>query len=270
MNAQRQLNRPSTEAFLAGHRVFSLQEFATAIRVSRSTALERVKHHLARGRLTRVARGIYAAVPVGAEPEGYVPDRYLVAATARPEGILSYHAALELLGVAHSEWSDCTVLCQTRRAAITLDGVRVRFLVHPAALRGSGEERIGTRQTQRMGRAVVHSGPERTLVDGFGRPELVGGLEELVESAAGFGVLDLALTERILEAFDQRSLWACVGWFLERYQERFFVPEKYLRGLELKRPRSAQYVPRGYRGGDFHRRWNLVLPESLSGGWEGT
>jgi predicted transcriptional regulator of viral defense system len=264
------MNRLSTEAFLAGRPVFSLQELATAVDVSRATALERVKHHLASGRLKRVAKEVYAAVPIGAEPEGFVPDRYLVAAVARSEGILSHHAALELLGAAHSEWSDCTVLCQTRRATIALDGVRVRFLVHPAALRRSGEERIGTRQAQRMGRAVVHTGPERTIVEGFSRPELMGGLEELVESAAGFGVLDLDLMERILESFGQRSLWACVGWFLERYQERFFVPDAYLHELELQRPRSAQYVPRGYRGGDFHRRWNLVLPESLSEGWEGT
>ncbi len=253
-----------------GHPVFSLQELATAIHVSRSTALERVKHHLARGRLKRVAKEVYAAVPPGVAAEEFSPDRYLVAAAARPDGILSHHAALELLGVAHSEWNECTVLCQTRRTSIALGGVQVRFLVHPAALRGKGEERVGCRNTERMGRPIVHTGPERALVEGFSRPELVGGLDELVESAAGFGVLDLALTERILEAFDQRSLWACVGWFLERHQERFFVPEKYLQRLELERPRSAQYVPRGYRGGAFHRRWNLVLPESLAGGWEGT
>jgi predicted transcriptional regulator of viral defense system len=264
------MNGLSTEAFLVGHPVFSLQELATAIHAGRSTALERVKHHLARGRLKRVAREVYAAVPPGAVPEEFSPDRYLVAAVARPDGILSHHAALELLGVAHSDWNECTVLCQTRRATITLDGVRVCFLVHPAALRRSGEERIGTRQTQRMGRAVVHTGPERVLVEGFSHPDLVGGLDEVVQSAAGFGVLDLELMERILESFGQRSLWACVGWFLERHQEHFFVPDQFLNRLELERPRSAQYVPRGYRGGDFHRRWNLVLPESLSEGWEGT
>jgi predicted transcriptional regulator of viral defense system len=270
MSTKRQTNGLSTEAFLTEHLVFSLQELAMAIRVSRSTALERVKHHLARGRLKRVAKEVYVAVPPGVAAEEFFPDRYLVAAAARPHGILSHHAALELLGVAHSEWSECTVLCQTRRTPIALDGVQVRFLVHPATLRRRGEEWIGCRNTERMGRQIAHTGPERTLVDGFSRPELVGGLEELVESAAGFGVLDLALTERILEAFGQRSLWACVGWFLERHQEHFFVPDKFLYRLELERPRSAQYVPRGYRGGIFHRRWNLVLPESLAEDWEGT
>lgn len=269
MKAQRQTGVLSTEDFLAGQPVFSLEEMATALRSSRSTALERVKHHLARGRLKRVAKEVYAAVPKGMAPEGFVPDRYLVAAAARPAGVLSHHAALELLGVAHSEWDDCTVLCPQRRATIALDGVRVRFLVHPTALRRTGEERIGIRRTERMGRSIAHTGPERTLVDGFRTPDLVGGLDELVGSAASFGVIDLDLTTRILESFAQRGLWACVGWFLERHQERFFVPDEFLHGLERQRPRSAHYVPRNHRGGVFYRRWNLVLPESLAEGWEG-
>lgn len=270
MTPQRQVRRPSTEAFLAGHPVFSLEEMATSIHASRSTALERVKHHLARGRLQRVAKEVYAAVPAGSSPGEFIPDRYLVASVARPEGIVSHHAALELLGVAHSEWSECTVLCQARRSAIELDGVRVRFLAHPAALRKDARESLGTQKTLRAGRAVVHTGPERTLIDGFSRPALVGGLEELVESAAGLGVLDLDLLEEILRAFDQRSLWGCAGWFLERHQERLFVPDRYLRRLEQERPLSPHYIPRGHRGGDLYRRWNLVLPESLAESWEGT
>jgi len=260
----------STEDFLAGHPVFSLDELAAATGTGRPAALERVKHHVGRGRLKRAAKGIYAAVPRGMAPDSFLPDRYLVAAVARPGGILSHHAALELLGVAHSEWNECTVLCSTRRTTITLNGVLVRFLQYPAALRQNRAERLGIRQTQRLGRSIAHSGPERTLIDGFRQPRLVGGLEELVESAASFGVLDLDLLERILESYAQSGLWACVGWFLERHQQRFFVPESFLDRLEERRPRSAQYVPRSHRGGVFFRRWNLVLPDGLATAWEGS
>lgn len=47
------------------------------------------------------------------------------------------------------------------------------------------------------------TGPERTLIDGFRRPDLVGGLPELVESAAGFPVMDLPLLFDLLEAHAQ-------------------------------------------------------------------
>ncbi|MFQ5653563.1 MAG: hypothetical protein ACE5GW_02385 [Planctomycetota bacterium] len=262
------MKRLSTDDFLATHPVFSLEDFAAAIGTGRPGALERVKHHARRGRLKRVAKGIYAAVPRGMESDGFIADRYLVAAAARPEGILSHHAALELLGAALREWSECTVLCAVRRSTITLNGVDVRFLLYPTALRRKGAERLGVRHTQRQGRSIAHSGPERTLVDGFRQPRLVGGLDELVASAASFGVLDLDLLEKVLASYAQSGLWACVGWFLERHQERFLVPDAFLTRLESERPRSAHYVPRSqrsHRGGVFVRRWSLVFPEGLAG-----
>jgi len=267
----RQVQVLATEDFLAQHPVFTLEQLAGAMGRGKDTtaALERVKHHLRQGRLKRVAKELYAAVPRGMSSEDFVPDRYLVAAAARADGILSHHAALELLGVAHSEAHVCTVLCSARRAPIRVGSGEIRFLPHPTALRRARAERLGVRGLERMGRPLHVTGPERTLVDGFRQPRLVGGLEEHVESAAGFGVLDLDLLEEVLAVYRQKALWACVGWFLERHRERFFVAEEFLTRLEGKRPRSPHYVPRGRRGGVLSPRWNLVLPEGLSRGWEG-
>jgi hypothetical protein len=106
--------------------------------------------------------------------------------------------------------------------------------------------------------------PERTLVEGFRRPDLAGGVEELVESAAGFSVLDLDVLEELLGLYDLKVLWAAVGWFLERYQETFYVPPPVLRRLERRAPRSPQYLIRQARGGELARRWNLVLPRALT------
>ena len=124
------------------------------------------------------------------------------------------------------------------------------------------------RHSDRRGRRVTYTGPERTLVEGFRQPRWIGGPEELVESASGFPVLELDLLERVLEAYDQRNLWAAVGWFLECYQEQFFVPEDFLEGLEHRRPSQPQYLIRSERGGTLVRRWNLIVPARALG-WEG-
>jgi predicted transcriptional regulator of viral defense system len=271
MVTNRQRNTLATEDFLATHEVFTLQEMADALGPgsNRRAVLERVKHHRRRGRLKRVAKELYAAVPRGVSPRNFVPDRYLVAASARADGILSHHAAIELLGVAHSEMHVCTVLCSGRRAPIRFGDEEIRFLVHPTALLRAGAVHLGVRSVERKGRLIRFTGPERILIDGFRQPRLVGGVEELVESAAGFGVLDLNLLEELLAKYRQKALWACIGWFLERHRERFFVPEKFLARIERKRPLSPHYVPRGRRGGRLSTRWNLVLPEGLSLGWEG-
>ena len=92
----------------------------------------------------------------------------------------------------------------------------------------------------------------------------VGGLQELVESAAGFGVLDLALLRKLLETYGEKRLWAAAGWFLERHQQRFFVPHEYLASMAPHRPAAPRYLERGRRGGKLFSRWNLIVPPALA------
>ena len=79
----------STEDYLVQQPVFTLDEFAEALGGGNGsrTAMERVRNHLGRGRLKRMAKGLYAAVPRGVDPQGFVPDRYLVAAAARTDAV---------------------------------------------------------------------------------------------------------------------------------------------------------------------------------------
>jgi hypothetical protein len=143
-------------------------------------------------------------------------------------------------------------------------------LPYPAVLVRKGLTEIGVRSLPYLDRTFRVTGPERVLVDGFRRLDLVGGLEELVTSAAGFTSLDLEELDAVLDAFGVHNLHAGVGWFLEAHQEHFFVPEDYLERLEKKRPAAPQYLPRRGRtedgGGRMVPRWNLILPEVLLDG----
>jgi hypothetical protein len=266
MGADRQAKPAETAVFFARHPVFRLEELAAELspQRDRAAARSRVKYHLHRGRLRAITRGVYAVVPVGVAPSRFHPDRYLVGRSLRPDALFSHHAALELLGAAHSDWNTCTIVTATRRAPVRLDGVSFRFVLPPPALRRGGLLDLGTRRVERAGLSLHVTGPERTLLDGFRQPGLVGGLEELVESAAGFGVLDLGLLENLLDAYRQKVLWAAVGWFLEQYRRSFFVTNEYLKRVRRNRPASPHYLPRSHRrGGVFLPRWNLVLPRTV-------
>lgn len=267
MRYKRQATGQKTAEFLATHPVFTVAEARAAFSPAATgeAALERVKYHLRQGRLKPVVRGVYATVPPGVDAKRYHPDRYLVAVSVRPDALFSHHSALELLGAGHSDWSVCTVLTGRRRAWFESGGVTYRFLLAPPPLRDGRHRRLGVREVDRAGRSLPVTGPERTLVDGFRQPRLVGGLPELVESAMGFPVLDLALLERLLAVYDQRHLYGAVGWFLEQGGQRFGVPERLLARLEKMRPLSPQHLPRGgRRGGRLVARWNLILPEAIA------
>ncbi|SRR5258706_6339879 len=271
MGAKRQLGSFETATFLAKNPVFTLGELRRALgnRGSRRAASERVKYHLKRGRLKAVARGVYASVPPGVEPARFKPDRFLVAAAIRPDAVFSHHSALELIGAAHSDWNVCSAFSGSRHAPLGVDGVKLLFLLDPPALRNAPSRHLGARKAGRQGKTLWTTGPERTLLDGFRQPRLAGGLAELVESARGFGVLDLALVSKLLGVYKQKILYAAVGWFLETTRRQFSVPESLLENLEKKRPRSPHYLPRGERrGGVLVARWNLVLPEEIVRGRE--
>jgi predicted transcriptional regulator of viral defense system len=255
----------NTADFLASHPVFSLDEAAKALAPpgGRTGTVERLKHHLETGRLQLATRGVYAVVPPGGSANRFQPDPILVAAAARPDGIFSHHSALELLGAAHSVWNQCTIYTGQRRRPLVLDGTTIRFLDDPGQLRASRYRHLGTRRVERRGRLLETTGPERTLVEGFRRPALAGGLEELVHSASGFPTLDLDLLEKILHRCAVGNLWGATGWFLERFQRSFHVPAKVLSRIEHHRPRSPQYLERNRRGGTLSPRWNLILPQVL-------
>ena len=255
----------TTMEFFATHSVFSLDE---AVRVlapesARSTVVERLKHHLEVGRLQLVTREIYAVVPPGSQASKFQPDPYLVAVAVKPDAVYSHHSALELLGAAHSAWNQLTLFTARRRRPILMKDATVRFLDIPGPFRAGPWGNLGTRQAERQGQLLRTTGPERTLVEGFHRPDLVGGLEELVLSAAGFPTLDMELLGEVLERYRVRKLWAAAGWFLERFKNTFQVPDSVLGRFEKQRPRTPHYLERNSRGGTFSSRWNLILPSAL-------
>lgn len=255
-----------TTDFHATNPVFSLDEAVRALDPpgGRKGAVERLKHHLRTGRLRLVTRGIYAVIPPGVAPERFQPDPILVAAAVRPDGIFSYHSALDLLGAAHSVWRECTLFTDRRRRAVVVGATRIRFLDHPEPLSTPDLVHLGVRKIERQGRILKVTGPERSLIEGFRRPGPVGGIEELLVSASGFPVLDLDLLEGVLSRYDTANLWAAAGWFLERFQESFHVPTSLLNCMERNRPRVPQYLIRNRRGGELAARWNLIIPSELT------
>ena len=85
------------------------------------------------------------------------------------------------------------------------------------------------------------------MIYGLRRPDLVGGFAELVESAAGFSVLELPLLFELLDAYRQRVLWAAAGWFLDSYRSTFFVSEADLVLMKKHVPKAAQYLVKDQR-----------------------
>ena len=264
----RTILKPNPEEFFTTRPVFTLSEFADYYGKNRlADASNILKYHRRKGRIVNIAREIYAVIPYGSDVDKFEPDRSLVAAAARDDAVLCYHAALELLGFSHSIWNTCTVFSSRRRSSIDLRSASIHFLCIPTPLRDTPN--LGTETIYRMNTSLVVTGKERTLVEGFRKPHHAGGLEEHVESVSGFGVLDLDLLKKILELYDQKNLWAAAGWFLSWNMERFGISDEYLREFEQHKPVNPQYLPGTYQNGILNNRWNIIFPDNLNESFEG-
>ena len=257
------------ERFWASHPVFTLDEFyvvARGPRTSRQAAMRRLRYAVRRGRLKLVERGLYAVVPPGMEAGSFSPDRFLVAAALRPDTVLAYHSALELLGLAHSVYRDVFYVTARPRKDVRLSGGRVRALRHPKPLRAGGAEDFGVETHERAGVKLRLTGPERTLIDSFLLPRYAGGIDEVMEAARSVATLDLDRLERYLTLLDQRRAFAIMGFVLEQAAERLFVPDALLDRLAAQRPTARIYLDKRQRGGRLQPRWNLIVPERWAPG----
>ncbi len=269
--AEQQRDTQRTTDFMERNRVFTVEEFARHLGGEKSLAEYRVRYYLQQGRLKRLANRVYATVPVGVDSESYEPDAFLAAAAIRPDAVFAYHSALDLLGQGHSVWWTCTVSTTRPRLPVALGRTTIKFLSHPPAARSRTEvlpSRGGvgvpwTTEVSRGGKTLRVTTPERTLVDGFSKLSLVGGLDELVESMDGFATLNPGVLKEILRAYDKRRLWAAVGWYLQRRLADLFLEASILGDFQKHRPRGRVYLVPGQRGGLLAKEWNLVVPEHL-------
>jgi predicted transcriptional regulator of viral defense system len=253
------------------NRVFTIDEFAQHLGSPKNLAQYRVRYYLRQKRLKRLANGVYATVPVGADVNSFEPDVFLAAAAIRPDAVFVYHSALDLLGQGHSVWWTCTVCTARPRSPVVTGRNTIKFLKHPpaverrmrTALSHQNSNHTWTREISRGGRGLSVTTPERTLVDGFRELTLVGGLDELVESMDGFATLEAKALRDVLKAYNSKRLWAAVGWYLQRRLKDLFLKPSALEEFQAQRPRSRVYLVPGQRGGVLAREWNLVVPEHL-------
>ncbi len=251
--------RLGSRAFFSANPVFRREDYAAAVgrRTGDKVVTAMLAQHLKAGNIMRLARSVYASVPAHGEAKSWIVDRFLAASRLRQGAIIAYHSALELHGCAYTDMADVQALSSQAPGLVKTEAFACRFFRAP---RGFDAKRdIAT--LDRAGLAVRLTSLERTIVDCFDRPDLAGGVEELLNS------LDLIVRVRtgpLLEqarALGNASACGALGWWLEREQKRLAAPAAALDALRRLKPNHPQYVL-GARPGDARSvaSWNILVP----------
>ncbi len=260
--------------FLAQHAVFTVAELDRYLcdrgSGNPNTRKSLLAYHRKRGRVVRVRRGLYAAVPVGTDPASTPVDPYLVAAKMTGDVVLAYHTAMEFHGRAYSVHWRLVYVSASKSLPLTFQSHTFRGAPVPPPLRARGEEMFGVTRHKRSGVEVRVTNHERTLVDVLDRPDLTGSWEEIWRSLEAVEFFDLDQVIEYTLLLDNATTAAKVGFFLEQHRDSLMVEEAHLDALRKMRPRQPHYLERkNSKGCHLVKGWNLMIPaEILNRAWE--
>lgn len=212
----------------------------------------------ARSRWAGSAAGLNAAAS-----ERFRVDPYPVAGRLADDGVLAFHTALELHGVAQSVLRTLTVYTQADVRPTEFQGVRYQPVKPRASL--PAEEALSAHRMvmNRQGLDLRVTDLERTVVDCLDRLELCGGWEEVQRSLTHVRVLDCSAAVAYALQLGKASVAAKLGLFLHARRDDLFVEDADLDRLTAALPASVLRVER-HHPGPYRTvpRWRLSIPEA--------
>ncbi|HEV7807849.1 MAG TPA: type IV toxin-antitoxin system AbiEi family antitoxin domain-containing protein [Solirubrobacteraceae bacterium] len=194
---------------------FTAAQAAQAAGLAPKRASRLLRHLVAQGWLTRIRRGLYAAVPLEAEdPQGWHLDPWTVAATALRPCYVGGWTALHHWDLTDQLFSTTVVITSkpVARRKEEIGGAILQLRHRPTSAL------FGTRRVWREGVPVDVSDPERTIVDCLDDPSLGGGIRHVAEAVVQWHATSNRSTERLLEYAERlgnRTIFKRLGYILE-------------------------------------------------------
>src|SRR3990172_9476049 len=240
------------QGFFSTHPVFTHAELGAFLRTDKARSAKTgealLAYHQQHGRILRVRRGLYCAVPPGADPATCPVDAYLLAAKMTDDAVLAYHTALEFHGKAYSVFEELQYLTDRAARPVTFRSYRFRPVRFPKKLTAEDKQLFGVKEMDRAGITVRVTTLERTLVDLLDRPDLGGGWEEIWRSLESVEFFDLDKVVEYARLLGNATTAAKVGYFLDRHRKALMVEDAHLEPLKKRRPKRPHYMERGRRG----------------------
>ena len=257
-----------TSVFFSQYPVFNRAEFAKFLadrgtsNVNTQTAL--LAYHENRGHIVQIRRGLYASLPLRADPKTWRADPYAIASHLAPDAVVGYHSALAFWGKAYSSRSTLTYLTQRSNGRpFQYQQTTYQPVRPPKRLIEKHRTQFDVKK-ERRGSTINVTGLERTLVDVLDRPRVAGGWEEIWRSLESIGYLDINTIIEYALLLGNATTIAKVGFYLDRHKASLLIEDKKIEPLRRHRPRMPHYLERSKQaGGALVPEWNLIVPHTL-------
>ncbi len=240
---------------------FTVEEASGFLSLGTTRTTRLLAYFAARGWLTRVRRGLYTTVPLGAaDPSDWCEDPWVVAAKTFQPCYIGGWSALEHWDLTEQIFRDVLVCTarQFRSRDRLIQGVRFRLR------RRRAEHQFGTRGIWRGMVPVLVSDPSRTLIDVLDDPKIGGGIRHIAECIGTYfdsEYRDDGALSDYAERLGNRTVFKRLGYMLERLSVQ--APALVDTCLERRSEGLSPLDPSVTSKGRILKRWNLWVNVSV-------
>ncbi len=241
-----------------GQTLFSVQDFARVVRRPTQKVWRLLNFLLGGGWIVRLTKGKYLVVPLEAGPESaWTEDAVVIACHLASPAAVAYWSACH-----YWNWTEQvprTIFVQTPRRVrpqnLKVLGVTYRFV------RVLSEKFFGTVERTAGQSKFSVTDREKTLVDALDRPDLCGGIRQVIEMLPGAAeAVRWEKVEAYLEKMGSGALYKRLGLLVEMLGGKVHPPDR-KRRLEAWRSRLtggyAPLDPGGPASGPVNSRWRV-------------
>jgi predicted transcriptional regulator of viral defense system len=256
-----------TQDFFNHHPVFRYQmfkEYMASHGITRDASVRQLLNYAHKNKkVMRIRRLLYASTPPLLQSEWI--DPYLITAHAVDGAVIAYHTALELHNLAYTSFDELVYLTHVAGSRFSFQHKTYRPVCYPQKLISKKQNQFEVMRLQRQGMIINVTSLERTIVDVLDRPNLAGGLEEVMRSLEHLVNFDVRKIIAYTLLLEKASIAAKVGYFLEQLPKHLAVSPSDLKPLLTAIPKQTYYFDSSINQGEgtYIAKWHLIVPNYL-------
>lgn len=193
--------------------VLTVADFVEFYQISEGYARKMMSELVRTGWLVRIAKGQYQILPAktGLDPFP-MGDKFVLACQAFPNGFIAYGSAAEHHGLSLQVFSSVLLANPDRGGTRDIGNVSVHLV------KIDKKNYVGYESLNR-GPSVKVGTVERTIIDCIDRPDLAGGVSDLVEILQrGRNRVEIDKVIALLPSYASKSLIKKIGFLLEQFE----------------------------------------------------
>lgn len=236
--------------------VLTVPDFVEFYQITDGYARKMIAGLVRAGWLIRIAKGQYQILPArtGLDPFP-MGDKFVLASQAFPNGFIAYGSAAEHHGLSLQVFNTVFIANPDRAGMRELGSASVH-LVKIDRGNYSGYEALN------RGPSVKVATVERTIIDCIDRPDLAGGISDLVEILQrGKGRVEIDKVINLLPSYTSKSLIKKVGFLFEQFEYSMTesqATELLRMSAGVKAYLFSSTLP-GTSEPKYSKRWRLVV-----------